>query len=219
VLSEANAKFTRFEVDLKNKPEWYAPKVNHASKVPAVAYGGPKVPADDPSPESAKIAESLVLLEFIADLYPDTNLLPKDPVLRAKARFFIDTVSTKFNPPYFAFLIRGGPLENLIKGFEDIQALLPPTGFAIGEWSIADAALIPFVARLFVALELDLGGYPVGEGPKALQDIRRSPKLRRFSKYWDEASARPNFISTFDKDVIVTTYKKRFADVERAVKA
>ncbi|KAG6805318.1 hypothetical protein H0H93_005077, partial [Arthromyces matolae] len=67
-LAESGLEFTRFEIDLQNKPEWYATRVNPASKVPAIAYGGPAVAPDDPSPESTKLAESLVLLEFIADL-------------------------------------------------------------------------------------------------------------------------------------------------------
>jgi len=32
-LEEAKAGFTSYEIDLKNKPEWYAPQVNPASKV------------------------------------------------------------------------------------------------------------------------------------------------------------------------------------------
>ncbi|KAJ6614340.1 hypothetical protein B0H10DRAFT_2221347 [Mycena sp. CBHHK59/15] len=43
---------TRFEIDLSNKPEWYAPKINPTSKVPAIAYGGLQVPPDQPSPNS-----------------------------------------------------------------------------------------------------------------------------------------------------------------------
>lgn len=220
VLNEAEADFTRFEVDLKNKPEWYAPKVNPASKVPAVAFGGPKVPADQPAPESTKIAESLVLLEFVSDLYPSANLLPKDPVLRAKARFFIDAVSTRFNPAHGSVLRGNGSLEDLIKAFENIQALLPPAGgFAVGEWSIADAAWTPFVARMFVALKNDLGTYPIGEGPKALETILSSPKLERFQRYWKEVSARPSFAATFDEDYITSVYKKRFGELERKAKA
>ncbi len=46
------------------------------------------------------------MLEFIADLYPESNLLPKDPVLRAKARFFIDAFSTKVSPFYMGFVAR-----------------------------------------------------------------------------------------------------------------
>ena len=32
-LAEVGANFTSFEVDLQNKPVWYAPQVNPASKV------------------------------------------------------------------------------------------------------------------------------------------------------------------------------------------
>ncbi|KAJ7107374.1 hypothetical protein C8R44DRAFT_885390 [Mycena epipterygia] len=57
-LEEAKVSYNRFEIDLNNKLEWYAPKVNPASKVPAFAYGGPQVSPDLPSPDSDKIAES-----------------------------------------------------------------------------------------------------------------------------------------------------------------
>ena len=170
------------------------------NQVPAVAYGGPKVPADQPSPESTKIAESLVLLEFVSDLYPDANLLPKDPVLRARARFFIDAVSTKFNPAYFSYVIKGeeGGKEKLLKATEDLQALLPAEGYAVGGWSIADAALTPFLGRLIVALENDIGRYPEGDGPKTLNDIRQSTKFARFEKYIQDVTSRSSFAATFD---------------------
>ncbi len=32
-LKESGLSYERYEIDLKNKPEWYAPKVNPASKV------------------------------------------------------------------------------------------------------------------------------------------------------------------------------------------
>ncbi len=170
-------------------------------QVPAVAYGGPKVPADQPSPESTKIAESLVLLEFLSDLYPDANLLPKDPVLRAKARFFIDAVSNKYNPGYFSYVVKGeeGGKEKLLKAIEEIQALLPAEGYAIGEWSIADAALTPFLGRLLVSLESDIGAYPEGEGPKTLNEIRQNEKFDRFNKYAQDVTTRRSFTDTFDK--------------------
>ncbi|KAH8093074.1 thioredoxin-like protein [Cristinia sonorae] len=217
-LAEAKAEYKRFDVDLGNKPEWYAPKVNPASKVPAVAYGGPDVPPDQPSPNSTKIAESLVLLEFVADLYPSAKLLPEDPVLRAKVRFFIDAVSNKFNPAYFSYVITGkGNQEGLIQAFKDIQVLLPETGFAVGnEWSIADASITPFIARLFVALENDLGAYAVGEGPKTLELIKTSPELKRIQTYIQDVTTRPSFTSTFDPELIKTGLTKRFANITRA---
>ena len=32
-LAELDVNYTKYEIDLQNKPEWYAPKVNPASKV------------------------------------------------------------------------------------------------------------------------------------------------------------------------------------------
>ncbi|KAG2364201.1 hypothetical protein BDR07DRAFT_1375254 [Suillus spraguei] len=87
-LAEANAPYRAYQVDLRNKPEWFTSKVNPVGQVPVVTYGGPNGEPDDPSSLSTKIAESNVILEFLADLYPDSGLLPKDPVLRAKGRDF-----------------------------------------------------------------------------------------------------------------------------------
>ncbi|KAI0076544.1 hypothetical protein K474DRAFT_1684794 [Panus rudis PR-1116 ss-1] len=216
-LAEAGAHFTRYEIDLSNKPEWYAPKVNPASKVPAIAYGGPQVPPDQPSPESVKIAESLVLLEFVADLFPEAKLLPSDPVLRAKARYFIDAVSTKFNPAYIGYVLKGeSTQEQVFKAFEDLQALLPEKGYVVGEWSIADAAWAPFVARLLLLLELDLGVYPAGEGPKTLETILKDPKFARVQQWWKDVSSRQSFTSTFHRDYLIESFKKRFASFKRA---
>ena len=61
-------------------------------QIPAITYGGPKGKPDEPSPESFKLRESLVILEFLADLFPEAGLLPTDPVLRAKARLFANDV-------------------------------------------------------------------------------------------------------------------------------
>jgi glutathione S-transferase len=160
-LAEAKVGFNRFEIDLSNKPEWYAPQVNPASKVCSLsewgtldarrniacdrsrlsvspcadrlrfilnflsAYGGPQVPPDQPSPESVKIAESLILVEFVADLNPDCPILPKDPVERAKVRFFIDAVSNKFLPTYMGPVARGQSFEPFWDALEQSQALLP----------------------------------------------------------------------------------------------
>ncbi|KAF9467508.1 hypothetical protein BDZ94DRAFT_1280206 [Collybia nuda] len=120
-LEEPRLSFTRFEVDLQNKPEWYASKVNPASKVPAIAYGGPKTAPDQPLLESQKITESLILLEFVADI--SAKLLPKDPVQRARVRFFIDAVSISVAPLLHSIAVLGETPKNLYKGLETLQSL------------------------------------------------------------------------------------------------
>ncbi|KAL5476872.1 hypothetical protein ACEPAI_3058 [Sanghuangporus weigelae] len=219
-LAEVGAEFTRYEIDLQNKPEWYAPRINPASKVPAVAYGGPKVPADQPSPESVKIAESLVLLEFIADLYPDSKLLPKDPVLRAKTRFFIDAISTKLTPGWAAFIMRGESADGFLNGAEAIQALLPnDKTFAVSDdFTIADAAIAPFLGRAVVCLKNDIGFFAPGEGKKAYE-VLNSPRFSKLIKYYRALEARDSFKLTFDEELIKDRFQKRLAEARAQKRA
>ncbi|EJF56550.1 hypothetical protein DICSQDRAFT_71278 [Dichomitus squalens LYAD-421 SS1] len=199
-LAEAKVPFTRYEIDLQNKPEWYAPKVNPASKVPAIAYGGPQVPPDQPSPESVKLAESLVLAEFIGDLFPESGILPKDPVKRAQARFFIEGVSSKFIPAYVSFIMKSeGSGEGLYSALEYLQSLLPPEGFAVGEYSLADIAIAPFFGRARVLLVNDFSkGRAVGEGAKIWETINTG-KFARLGKYVDDLFQRESYKATFDE--------------------
>ncbi|PAV20382.1 glutathione S-transferase [Pyrrhoderma noxium] len=211
-LAEVGVDFTRYEIDLQNKPVWYAPKVNPASKVPAIAYGGPKAPADDPSPESTKIAESLVLVEFVADLFPNSSLHPKDPVQLAQARFFIEVVSSKLVPGWASFVMRGESVDQLLAGFEAIQDILPADkAFAVGdEVTIADLAIAPFLARAEVAIKNDIGKYKAGEGVKAYE-IYKSDKFSKLRNYFERIKARDSFKKTFDENYIKEVFAKRFA--------
>ncbi|KAJ7306213.1 glutathione S-transferase [Mycena albidolilacea] len=212
-LAEAKVGFNRFEIDLSNKPEWYAPQVNPASKVPAIAYGGPQVPPDQPSPESVKIAESLILVEFVADLNPDCPILPKDPVERAKVRFFIDAVSNKFLPTYMGPVARGQPFEPFWDALEQLQALLPADKkYAVGdEFTAADIAIAPFLARMEVWLRNDIGAYKEGEGKKAAEYFFTGDRFARLVKYFEDIKARDSFKATFDADLIKEKYAARFA--------
>lgn len=164
-----------------------------------MTYGGPKVPADQPSPESIKLNESLVLVEFVADLFPESSILPKDPVKRAKARLFIDAIKNKLGATH-GVLTSGENPEVLVEVLEHLQSLLPPEGFAIGEFSAADIALAPALGRLKIRLANDLGGWPAGSGtgPRILQ-LLQQPKLARFQKYWADLEARPSYKATFDE--------------------
>ncbi|KAJ7745588.1 glutathione S-transferase [Mycena maculata] len=220
-LAEAKVGHTRFEVDLKDKPEWYAPKVNPASKVPAIAFGGPQVPPDQPSPESTKIAESLVLVEFVADLHPESTILPKDPVLRAKARFFIDVVSTKFLPAYMGPVARGQSFEPFWDALQTLQDLLPADKkFAISdEYTAADIAITPFLARMEVWLKNDIGAYKEGEGKKAAEYFFEGQRFARLVKYYEDIKARESFKATFDADYIKEKYTLRFTPMRAQVQA
>jgi glutathione S-transferase len=148
-----------------------------------------------------KLNESLVLVEFIADLYPESGLLPTDPVLRAKARLFIDAVTNKLAAVQHKVTdATDDGVELLVQALESLQALLPSTGYAVGEFSIADIAIAPSLARMVLRLENDLGNWPAGEGkgPQRLA-VLKQPKLARFWEYAKELQARPSFFTTWDK--------------------
>ncbi|RDX43147.1 hypothetical protein OH76DRAFT_1488044 [Lentinus brumalis] len=200
-LEEATAAYIPCVVNLADKPAWYTAKVNLAGKVPSLAYGGPDsaVP-EDPSPESEVIAESLIILEFIADLFPDSPSLPHDPVRRAKARFFIATFESIFIDAFDRVFYGGESADKLASALGHIQKLLPDTGpFAVGEWSIADAAAAPFLARTWMLLEHDIGKYPHGEGKSTLE-VLRGPKFARIAKYLEDIRSRASFAATWDEN-------------------
>lgn len=156
-----------------------------ARTVPAIAYGGPKVNPEEPSPESVKLAESLILLEFIADLYPNSGLLSPNPVERAQTRFVIDVLSNKFLPPYFSFFHKGDSPEGLYNGLLALQEQLTRAKPFLGgdKLNIADAAIAPFVARLDSQLKNDVGAYAEGEGPKVHEEIFKHERFGTFQKY------------------------------------
>ncbi|KAG6871332.1 hypothetical protein C0995_005968 [Termitomyces sp. Mi166 len=213
-LEESGLPYTRFEIDLQNKPEWYAPKVNPANKVPTIAYGGPIVPPNEPSPESTKLSESLILVEFIADLSAPGKLLPTDPILRAKVRFFIDTVANTIGSSFGAVAMRGEPTQRILDAVEKIQSLLPAEGYAVGkEFTIADIAVTPFFARCEVFLEYEIGLFEEGSGKKAFESLKTNPKFARYRKYWEDLQARESFKKTFDRETFRALFTKKIAGI------
>ncbi|KAA1480034.1 hypothetical protein DENSPDRAFT_855654, partial [Dentipellis sp. KUC8613] len=167
--------------------------------VPAATYGGPNVPLDEPSDESIKLAESLVLLEFVAELYPDSNLSPKDAVDRAHARFFI-SATNELTTSLYGFVLRGAAPDALVKDFKMLQRLLPPSGgFAVGDFSFADAAVAPFLVRAELYLRNDIGKFNEGEGIRLYKQVFESAQFAWLQQYWKDIVARPSIKATFNE--------------------
>jgi glutathione S-transferase len=166
-------------------------------------YGSPKSDPEHPSAESAKIAESLVILEFIADLYPDSGLLPKDPVERARVRFIIDAFSTKVFMPAAAFFVFSSDEEAsqaFVAAAAEFQELLPHNAqFAVGDhFTIADAALAPFIGFWELFSRHDIGKFAEGTGPRVHQELFESERFARLQKYYANISSRESFKNCFD---------------------
>ncbi len=170
-------------------------------QVPYLVYGGPKLnPGDAPSPDTLQLPESLVINEFLADILPSAKLLPADPALRAKARLFSQAVEAKVLPAFVGFFFKGATKETLLDELESMQRKLPADGYAVGEWSIADAAFIPFLMRIHAILNLDRHPPIMQEGAaKEVVEALRSPRFARLHKYWSDNVARPSMAKTWDE--------------------
>lgn len=164
-----------------------------------MTYGGPEVPPDQPSPESFKLRESGPIIEWVADTFPSSGLLPQDPLLRYKARIFIDVLGSKLISAYHGFAFRDTPVETLIKGIEALQAeLVPGTKFAINDQiTIADAAAAPFLVRLELVLRNDVGLFAEGEGKKLHELLSTDAKFKRFWSYVLALKERDSVVKTF----------------------
>ncbi|KAI9061580.1 glutathione transferase omega class [Trametes sanguinea] len=200
-LEEAGITYDTIWIDLMDKEEWYEEKVNPAGgKVPILIYGGPKLhPGDEPSADAIRIPESVVILEFLADSFPAARLLPEDPVLRARVRLFIVAVDAKLQVALMGFIFLGASLDSTLAVLEEFQAMLQPTGFVVGEWSIADATFVPILARLYLVLETGLGNFTPEVAQEALEALR-SPRFERLQQYWDDITARPSMAKTWNEE-------------------
>ncbi|XP_034481161.1 pyrimidodiazepine synthase-like [Drosophila innubila] len=77
-------------VNLKEKPEWLV-EVSPLLKVPALHLVAEK---DQPS-----LIESLIIVEYLDEKYPENPLLPKDPLQRAQDKILVE----RFNGVFSAF--------------------------------------------------------------------------------------------------------------------
>ncbi|KAJ1956500.1 hypothetical protein GGI12_005290, partial [Dipsacomyces acuminosporus] len=88
----ANAPVHVVEIDLKNKPEWYH-LVNSRLEVPSLR-----------TPEGEVLVESGVIAEFVADKFPEAQLVSTDATERAQLRLFLELFGSRVIPKIFGTL-------------------------------------------------------------------------------------------------------------------
>ncbi|PIL28230.1 hypothetical protein GSI_09642 [Ganoderma sinense ZZ0214-1] len=184
-LEEGHIPYDTIGFELVDKPDWYKEKVYPPAKVPYLVCGGPKLqPGDAPPPDVPQLGELLVILEFLADAFPSARLLPPNPFLRAKARLFCRAVEEKCYPAFRAVFFKQAPKEDLYAAVEHIQGLLPPdSGFAVGEWSTADAVFLPVYLRWTTLMQ---------------RYLEESMARLSAKKTWDLASVKPKLVRRLD---------------------
>ena len=148
VLAEKGIEFEVVEIDLSDRPAWLYEK-NPAGRVPVLEEDGWVLP------------ESVVIMEFLEERYPEPPLLPADPADRAAVRLLVFR-DHDFTDPYYAFR-RGedGAREELDTALGRLEALLGERPYLGGmEYGLADIAYVPWLLRARDMLGVDLDGFP-----------------------------------------------------------
>jgi glutathione S-transferase len=139
-LAEKGLRYDEKEIDLARKPpELFA--LNPAGGVPVLVVGGTPVP------------DSVAILEYLEEHFPDPPLAPRDARDRKRAWLLHDRV-TAMIAPHLPKIVRGNP-EEKAEAERAVRAALaslendaPEQGFLAGGFSIADIALASLVMKL-----------------------------------------------------------------------
>lgn len=110
VLGEKGVDFELTEIDLQNKPDWFG-QISRYGKVPAIRHN------------DVEVYESVIINEYLEEVFPEPALLPKDPGDRAIARIWIDYANSRFVPAY-SKLLRGDTPEVQAEGQQDLLTAL-----------------------------------------------------------------------------------------------
>jgi len=149
VLAEKGIEVEVVEIDLSDRPAWLYEK-NPTGRVPVIEEdGGRPVP------------ESVVIMEFLEERYPEPPLLPPDHADRAAVRCLIFR-DDQLTDPYYAFR-RGeeGASEELDAALGRLDAMLTEQPYLGGaEYGLADIAYVPWLLRARDMLGVELDDFP-----------------------------------------------------------
>ncbi|KAI8885195.1 glutathione S-transferase [Backusella circina FSU 941] len=198
-LREVEADFEEVAVYLQNKPDWYK-DVNPELKVPALKT------------EDTNIAEFLVIIEYLADSYPEKKLLPESALQRAQIRFAIEYFGSKINGEWFKLInnhksdeVREDYDKNINTAFNRFDELLRQQStsgpyFSGEKYSLADIAIAPFYARIKATNQFVLENYQS-------EAVKNSPRLAEFL---NGIISRPSFQESYLGDeMFIEMMKKR----------
>jgi glutathione S-transferase len=167
LLAELGLEYERRTVPIERpRPQWYI-DLNPLAGIPSLQDDG------------TLLSESNAILRYLANRERRDDLYPSDPARRARIDMMLDRFALTFRPPFFQveMLALGFTAE---KGFggapgdpdaarakeQEVAAtlalfdsLVSPSGYWVGEFSIADVAAAPVLFRT-TKTGMDLSPYP-----------------------------------------------------------
>lgn len=148
VLAEKGVEYEVVAIDLADRPPWLYEK-NPLGKVPVLEEDGFVLP------------ESVVIMEYLEERYPEPALLPLDPADRALVRLRIERFDHALGDAYYAF--RRGEEdagERLAGCLSFIERRLAQDAH---EYGLVDIAYVPWAIRLRELYDFDFSLFPAIE--------------------------------------------------------
>ena len=96
------------------------------------------------------VYESAIVNEYLEEKYPETRLLPRDHIKRAKARLWVDFFNTRIHPTASDLQHNRNAEQASERMKMHLTALdreLAGKKFIVDEYSLADVTFIPFYTR------------------------------------------------------------------------
>jgi RNA polymerase-associated protein len=149
VLAEKGIPYETVEIDLAERPAWLYEK-NPAGKVPVLEE------------DAFCLPESVVIMEYLEERYPEPALLPSDPAERALVRVAIELFDSRFGDDYYAAR-RGDEVgrQRLDHRLAELGATLSGQDYLAGRfYSLADISYVPWLARAQTSLGVEFDAYP-----------------------------------------------------------
>jgi len=146
VLAEKGIGYETHEVDLSDRPAWLYAK-NPSGRVPVLEEG-----------DGLVLPESLVIMEYLEERFPEPALWPPDPAERALGRLWLDRFDARLGHEYYA-LRRGDP-SRVEERLSDLDDALETRPYLSGrEYGLADIGYLPWILRARTNLGVDLEPY------------------------------------------------------------
>ncbi len=145
VLADKGIGYEPVEIDLRDRPAWIYDK-NPRGRVPVLEEDGFVLP------------ESLAIMEYLEERWPEPALLPTDPGDRALVRVWYSRFDDLSGAYYDAR--RGEDPDaptRLDAEVDKLAAVLADRPYLAGvEYSLADVAYVPWILRIEALLNVDV---------------------------------------------------------------
>ncbi|XP_041986189.1 uncharacterized protein LOC121738292 [Aricia agestis] len=153
IVLALNAKKIDYEIvniDLMDKPEWFSKK-SPFGKVPVFEVE-----------ENVIVTESLIIAQYLDDAYPQHQLLPKDPVMKAQDKVIAEVSIAIFSLFFKIVKFPDSITEDTVKGYHKaldyIQAELEKRGTVFLDGNTpgyADYMIWPWFERVLPGVAMD----------------------------------------------------------------